>query len=90
MIRQIRPAILMILVMTVEQRRSWIIGDEIDLDCAVPGHIDRVFHHARGRLVALFHGRILLGFARVAAYDGNAKASASMLMNTRPSVPIRR
>ena len=39
-------------MMAVEQRQSWIIGDEIDLDGAESRHIDRVFHHARGRLVA--------------------------------------
>ena len=39
-------------MMAVEQRKSRIIGDEIDLDGAESRHIDRVFHHARGRLVA--------------------------------------
>src|ERR1700730_13046713 len=39
-------------MMTVEQRRSGIVGDEINLDRAEPRHVDRVFHHTRGRLVA--------------------------------------
>src|SRR5437660_10764156 len=38
-------------MMAVEQRGSWIVGDEIDLDRAEPRHVDRVLHHARGRLV---------------------------------------
>ena len=41
----------MILVMAVQQRWTGIIGNEIDPDAAIAGHVDRVLHHARGRLV---------------------------------------
>ena len=46
------PLILMILVVAVKQRQSRIVGHEIDLDRAESRHIDRIFHHACGRLVA--------------------------------------
>jgi hypothetical protein len=39
-------------MVTVEQRRPGIVGDEIDLDRAEPRHVDGIFHHARRRLVA--------------------------------------
>ncbi len=42
----------MILMMAVQQRWTGIIGNEIDLDAAIAGHVDRVLHYARGRLVA--------------------------------------
>jgi hypothetical protein len=44
---------LLILVMTMLQRSSRIIGDEIDLHGAVARHVDRIRHHPRGRLVAV-------------------------------------
>jgi len=43
----------MILVMAMQQRRSRIIGDEIDLHGAVARHVDRIRHQPRGRLVAV-------------------------------------
>jgi hypothetical protein len=36
----------MILMMTMEQRKPSIVGDEIDLDSAESRHVDRVFHAA--------------------------------------------
>ena len=44
--------VLVILVVAMEQRRPGIIGDEIDLDRTEARHVDRILHHARGRLVA--------------------------------------
>jgi hypothetical protein len=44
--------VLMILVMAVEQRRSRIVGDEVDLDRAIPRHVDSIFHYAGCSLVA--------------------------------------
>ena len=43
----------MILMITMQQRRSRIIGDEIDLHGAEARHVDRIRHHPRGRLVAV-------------------------------------
>jgi hypothetical protein len=44
--------VLVIQVMTVEQSRAGIVGDEIDLDSAESRHIDGICHHARRGLFA--------------------------------------
>jgi hypothetical protein len=46
------PLVLVILVVAVEQRRSRIVGDEVDLDRAEPRHVDSIFHHPGCGLVA--------------------------------------
>ena len=38
----------MILVMAVQERGPWIIGDEVHLHRAEPRHVDRVLHLACG------------------------------------------
>src|SRR5689334_15549598 len=42
----------MVLMMAMQQRIPGIVGNEIDLDAAEPGHVDRVFHQTRSRLIA--------------------------------------
>jgi len=39
-----------ILVMTMERVRAWIVIDKIDLDGAETRHVDRVFQSLRSRL----------------------------------------
>src|SRR6266511_2506375 len=46
------PLVLVILMVAVEQRRPRVIRNEIDLDRAEARHVDGIFQHAGGRLVA--------------------------------------
>jgi hypothetical protein len=42
--------VLMILMVAVHQCRTWIVGDEVDFDCAEPSHVYGILDHARGGL----------------------------------------
>src|ERR1700729_3241296 len=39
-------------MMTMEQRRAWIVGDEVDLNSAESRHVDRILDYACGGLFA--------------------------------------
>ena len=72
--------VLVILVMAVQQRRPWIVGDEIDLYRTKASHIDRVLHYAcRGFVAELGNlERVPMQMDRmvVAAFVGHDKAVA--------------
>jgi len=44
--------VLVVLMMAMEQRRTRVVGDEVDLSRRVSNHVQRVLHQPRCRLLA--------------------------------------
>ena len=80
----------MILVMAVQQRGPWIIGDEVNPYRAEPRHVDCVLHQARSLLVAHFGDLervpMQMDGMVVAAFVGHDKTVALSLLRREQGI----